>query len=227
MTTIITQSYVPAEAERGKFLVADTTDAQYATYTGDDGKYCVLVSDVANVDFSIPYAVCAEAGKFIPLDDTTFPGYSGDGKYAMLIHDPGVGVDFTLPYVNAEAERGKFVKVDDVAEFGTTYTDLSGEGKYAVLVHEVALGDCDFTIPYNTAEAERGKFVKITGALPGYPIDGDGKYAMLIVRVTGAVVVTDGYVNAEAERGKFVRISDGAIGLPAGSAGRYAVIVYA
>lgn len=100
-------SYNDREAERGKFVVADTTHAAYDGYPGGRGKYDILtyqVNSLGAVDFSESYNDReAERGKFVKLDmDTTTTGYpaNGRGKYAVLTYC----VNATSPTVVSSAD---------------------------------------------------------------------------------------------------------------------------
>lgn len=100
-------SYNDREAERGKFVVADTTHAAYDGYPGGRGKYDILtyqVNSLGAVDFSESYNDReAERGKFVKLDmDTATTGYpaNGRGKYAVLTYC----VNATSPTVVSSAD---------------------------------------------------------------------------------------------------------------------------
>jgi len=87
-------SYPSAEAEHGKFVVANIDDPVYSGYPVDGrGKFVMLTYDVNEleaVDFSQAYPSAeAERGKFVKLDLDTETGYpsGGRGKYAVLTYN--------------------------------------------------------------------------------------------------------------------------------------------
>jgi len=91
------QSYPTAEAERGKFAKADTTNDVFADYPVDGrGKFVLLTYEVGSdaVDFTQSYPTAeAERGKFVKIDDSTITDYpsAGRGKYALLTYNVNAG----------------------------------------------------------------------------------------------------------------------------------------
>lgn len=129
ITADFTKSYNTAEAERGKYVVSDTTHSTYTGYpSAGRGKYTMLTYEIQSadaVDFSQSYNTAeAERGKFVKLDlDSSSTGYpsGGRGKYAVLTYN-----------VNSTSSGSSATELDDL----TDVTITSPVTELQVLIYE-------------------------------------------------------------------------------------------